>query len=183
MLTMASLLTNRAVWVLSAVAALFTFGVGVSSCHSRAVDRAYRDGQAQARDSVQQEAARQVLVLEERLRVAQGRTDTVWLKTTRTLTKLDTLFETLHDTVVVQLPTPVQETLKVCKELQQDCAQLRTAVVTERAVSDSLRTNEKLRRTADQDTIRTLQRRPTRTQQVLTTGLGVLGGWLLGGRR
>jgi hypothetical protein len=157
-------------------------GVGAVRYHQRAVGQAYRAGQVQARDSVQREAAVQVQLLTERLRVATGRTDTVVQRVTRTVARVDTLLQAVHDTLWVQLPAPAQEALAACRALVQDCGQVRAALVAERAAADSVRQATQLQRTADKDSIRTLAKRPSRLRHYTTVAaVGLLGVWA-GGR-
>lgn len=166
-----TLLTSRTTWIVFGIGLVLAAGAGTVQYHHTRVAQSYRDGQIQARDSIKKESAQQLSIMEERLRVARGRVDTLWRKSKATSAKVDTFLKAIHDTVWIELPAPAQQALSACRDLQQDCAALRLAYASERATSDSVRTFARIQQISDKDSIRTLIKRPTRTQQ-FWTGIG-----------
>jgi len=162
----------RGVW-LFVVACLVVLG---GRCyHQRSVAASFTRGYAAAVDS----AARIAPVYRDRVIQLAGKTDTAIKVVTRRVVAVESVIVRIPDSVRTAFPA-VDTALRACSALAQDCAQLRDAIVVERAARDSLDRATGLVVVATRDSVRSFQRRPTHRSKWLTAGAVGLLGWLLG---
>jgi len=105
------------------------------------------------------------------------RTDTQWLRTQRTITRVDTLVRQVPESVLVAFPT-VDSALRQCTTLARDCEQLRADLVTERVARERLQVTSDQIVVGARDSLRREQARPKRTTKsnVITAGVGAVVG-------
>jgi len=164
----------RGVW-LFVVACLVILG---GRCYHRAsVATSFRAGYAAALDS----ASRVAPVYRDRVVQLAGRTDTAIRVVTRRVATVESVLVQVPESVLVAFPV-VDTAVRACTALAQDCAQLRNAIVIERAARDSLDRATSMTVVATRDSVRSLKKRPTRKGKWLTAGAVGLLGFALGHR-
>lgn len=170
----------RAVWL--TLATVLALG-GLGWQYQRLLTQRYTLGYVTARTEILEQAATLVSVADERARVARGHTDTVVQRVTVRVARVDTLLARIHDTVLVQLPTVVQESLGACAALSAACGQVRALLVAERAAADSLGAYRRTVEVGLRDSARGLAKRPTRKRLWLTAAGVAVGGYVVGNKQ
>jgi len=169
-------LSLRAYVVTGTVVVALGAGLWVRHWHVDALDTARRE----TRDSIATAAALALPAQRETVFVATVRTDTQWLRTQRTITRVDTLIRLVPESVLVTFPD-VDSALRQCTTLARDCEQLRADLVTERTARATLDRLAAAITIAARDSLAVEQARPKRTWQsntVIATVAAVVGALL-----
>lgn len=153
--------------------------LGGSCYHRLSLATATRAAYAAGYHAAQDSAARVAPVFRDRVVVATAKTDTVWRRAKAQAARVDTLIHRVPDSIRVQVPA-VDLALTACTALARDCDQLRADIVTERIARDSLALVTSSMLVATADSVKTYQRRPTRTLVALLLALVGFAGYFIG---